>query len=114
MLVGQSAREQSRGVAIEQRRDSRTKAPAKLEELRPLAQAFAALPKAALIAAVASPATVLVAASEDSGVNAGSVLKAALAAAGGRGGGAPRLAQGSVPSADALDAVLTTLQAAFA
>jgi alanyl-tRNA synthetase len=85
-----------------------------LEELRPLAQAFAALPKAALIAAMASPATVLVAASEDSGVNAGSVLKAALAAAGGRGGGAPRLAQGSVPSADALDAVLTTVQAAFA
>ena len=85
-----------------------------LEELRPLAQAFAALPKAALIATVASPATVLVAASEGSGVNAGSVLKAALAAAGERGGGAPRLAQGSVPSADALDAVLTTVQAAFA
>jgi alanyl-tRNA synthetase len=85
-----------------------------LEELRPLAQAFAELPKAALIAAVASPATVLVAASEDSGVNAGSVLKTALAAAGGRGGGAPRLAQGSVPSADALDAVLATVQAAFA
>jgi alanyl-tRNA synthetase len=85
-----------------------------LEELRPLAQAFAALPKAALIAAVASPATVLLAASEDSGVDAGAVLKAALTSAAGRGGGAPRLAQGSVPSAGALDAVLTSVQAAFA
>ena len=85
-----------------------------LEELRPLAQAFALLPKAALIAAVASPATVLVAASEDSGMDAGAVLKAALTAAGGRGGGAPRLAQGSVPNASALDTVLTAVQAAFA
>jgi len=85
-----------------------------LEEMRPLAQAFAALPKAALIAAIASPATVLVAASEDSGVDAGAVLKAALTAAGGRGGGAPRLAQGSVPRADALDAVVAAVEAPFA
>jgi len=85
-----------------------------LEEMRPLAQAFAALPKAALIATIASPATVLVAASEDSGVDAGAVLKAALTAAGGRGGGAPRLAQGSVPRADALDAVVAAVEAPFA
>jgi alanyl-tRNA synthetase len=57
---------------------------------------------------------VLVAASEDSGVDAGAVLKAALASAGGRGGGAPRLAQGSVPNADAVDAVLAAVHAAFA
>ena len=85
-----------------------------LEEIRPLAQAFAALPRAALIATIASPATVLVAASEDSGVDAGAVLKAALTAAGGRGGGAPRLAQGSVPRADALDAVVAAVEAPFA
>jgi alanyl-tRNA synthetase len=85
-----------------------------LEEFRPLAQAFAALPKAALVAAVASPATVLVAASDDSGLDAGSTLKAALASAGGRGGGAPRMAQGSVPSVDALDQVVRALEATFA
>ena len=85
-----------------------------LEELRPLAQAFAALPKSALIGVVASPATVLVAASDDAGVDAGAVLKAALASAGGRGGGSPRLAQGSVPSANTLDVVVNAVQASFA
>jgi alanyl-tRNA synthetase len=85
-----------------------------LEELRPLAQAFAALPKSALVGVVASPATVLVAASDDAGVDAGAVLKAALASAGGRGGGSPRLAQGTVPSANTLDVVVNAVQASFA
>ena len=95
-------------VALE-RRDAGS-----LEELRPLAQAFAALPHAAFIATIASPATVLVAASDDSGIDAGSVLKPALAAAGGRGGGSPRSAQGTVPDAGALDGVVSTLQSAIA
>ena len=85
-----------------------------LEELRPLAQAFAALPKSALVGVVTSPATVLVAASDDAGVDVGAVLKAALASAGGRGGGSPRLAQGSVPSANTLDVVVNAMQASFA
>lgn len=82
-----------------------------LEELRALALAFASLPRAVFVAASGEPASVLVAASEDAGVNAGAVLREALAAAGGRGGGSPRLAQGSVPSAAALDAVLRALVA---
>jgi alanyl-tRNA synthetase len=83
-----------------------------LEELRPLAQAFAALPAAAFIAVIASPPTVLVAASDDAGLDAGGVLKPALASAGGRGGGSPRQAQGTVPNADALDAIVTSVRAA--
>jgi alanyl-tRNA synthetase len=82
-----------------------------VEELRPLAQAFASLARAVFVAAVASSATVLVAASDDAGVNAGNVLKTALAAASGRGGGSPRLAQGTVPNADALESVLSAVRA---
>ncbi len=85
-----------------------------VEDLRPLAQAFASLPRAVFVAAVASPATVLAAASDDAGVNAGNALKAALTAASGRGGGSPRLAQGTVPNADALETVLTAIHAGVA
>jgi len=84
-----------------------------LEDLRPLAQAFAALPHTAFIATIASPATVLVAASDDAGVDAGAILKPALAATGGRGGGSPRLAQGTAPSADALEGVVAALTSAL-
>ena len=64
------------------------------------------------VATVGSPATVLVAASDDAGVDAGAIVKAALAAAGGRGGGSPRLAQGTVPNAAALDGVVHAVQTA--
>jgi alanyl-tRNA synthetase len=85
-----------------------------LEDVRPLALAFASSPKAVLIATVASPATVLVAASDDASIDAGSVLKGALGGAGGRGGGSPRLAQGTVPNADALGGVVSAVRAAVA
>jgi len=81
-----------------------------LEDIRALAQAFAALPRAVLVATIASPSTVLVAASDDAGIDAGAIVKAALAAVGGRGGGSPRLAQGTVPNAGALDAVVSAVQ----
>ena len=81
-----------------------------LEEIRPFAQAFAALPKTVFVAAVLSPPTVLVAAADDSGVDAGKLLKPALAAAGGRGGGSPRLAQGTVPNADALEDAVNAIR----
>jgi alanyl-tRNA synthetase len=73
-----------------------------LEDVKALAQAFASLPRAVFIATVASPPTVLVAASDDAGVDAGAVLKPQLQAAGGRGGGSARIAQGTVPRASAL------------
>jgi alanyl-tRNA synthetase len=50
---------------------------------------------------------VLFAVSEDSGIDAGKALKAALAEAGGRGGGNARIAQGSVPDAAQLEQVLS-------
>ena len=81
-----------------------------VEEIRPLAQAFAALQHAVFVATVAQPPTVLVAASDDAGVDAGAVLKAALTAAGGRGGGSARLAQGTVPNAAELATIVAAVQ----
>jgi len=77
-----------------------------LDELRALAQSFTALPKAVFVAALSEPASVMLATSADSGVDAGQTLKAALQAGGGRGGGTARMAQGSVPDTAALAAVL--------
>jgi len=82
---------------------------ASMDDARAIAQAAFALPKVVVIAAIASPPSVLVAASEDSALDAGKLLKAALADVGGRGGGSPRLAQGSVPDASALDRAVQQL-----
>jgi alanyl-tRNA synthetase len=82
-----------------------------LESVRPLALAFTSLPRTVLVAAVAAPPAVLIATSADSGVDAGARLKAAVATTGGRGGGSPRLAQGSVADAEALGGVVTALTA---
>jgi alanyl-tRNA synthetase len=87
---------------------------ASLEELRGLAQAYCVLPKAVLVAAVDDPPAVLVAASEDSGIDAGRVVKTALATVGGRGGGSPRLAQGSVPGAELIPRVIDAVWQAVA
>ncbi len=61
-----------------------------------------------------APATVVMACSQELGRNAGEMLRAALTAAGGRGGGSTTLAQGLVPTEqlgnalDALEAQLRT------
>ncbi len=81
----------------------------KADDSRAFALAFCALPKALFAAAVASPPAILVAASDDSGIDAGRVLKAALAEVGGKGGGSARLAQGTVPDASALEGVLNAI-----
>ncbi len=80
-----------------------------LEELRALAQSFTAREKAIFVAALSQPPSVLLAVSADAGVDAGKTLKAALETAGGRGGGSPRMAQGSVASAELLERVLEKL-----
>jgi len=82
---------------------------ASMDDAKAVAQAAFALPKVVVIGAIASPPSVLAAASEDSGVDAGKLLKATLAAVNGRGGGSPRLAQGSVPDASALDRAVQLL-----
>jgi alanyl-tRNA synthetase len=91
------------------RRVSRRVDRGSLEELRSIAQSFTAQPRAIFRAALADPPSVLLAVSADAGIDAGKVLKAALAEAGGRGGGTARIAQGSVASAASLDAVLQKL-----
>jgi alanyl-tRNA synthetase len=81
----------------------------KADDTRAFALAFCALPCSVYVAAIESPPSLLVAASDDSGVDAGRSLKEAVSAVGGRGGGSPRLAQGSVPTRDALEMALTSL-----
>jgi alanyl-tRNA synthetase len=80
-----------------------------LERLRPLAQAYAELPGGVLIGTVTNPPAVLLAAAADTGLDAGRLLKPALAANGGRGGGNARLAQGSVRDGEGLAAVVEVL-----
>ena len=80
-----------------------------LEDLRAVAQNFTAQPKSVFVATLKDPPSILLAASADSEVDAGKLLKAALTSAGGRGGGNARIAQGSVPYAALLDALLAGL-----
>jgi alanyl-tRNA synthetase len=91
------------------RRVSRRVERGSLEELRAIAQSFTSQPKAIFVAALADPPSVLLAVSSDAGIDAGKLLKASLAETGGRGGGTARIAQGSVGSAEALDAVMQKL-----
>ncbi|HVT38802.1 MAG TPA: DHHA1 domain-containing protein [Gemmatimonadaceae bacterium] len=80
-----------------------------MAELRILALAASRLPRALFIGTTASPPAVVLAASEDSGVNAGTVLRAALDKHGGRGGGSPRVAQGTVGDVASLEALVSEL-----
>jgi alanyl-tRNA synthetase len=82
---------------------------ASMDELRSLSQGIISLSKAALVGTVADPPALLLAASEDTGVDAGRVLREAVTSAGGRGGGSPRLAQGTVPDRARLDQVVSAL-----
>jgi alanyl-tRNA synthetase len=91
------------------RRTVKRVASGTLDPLRAMARGFCACPKAVFIGAVEQPPALLLAVSQDSGLDAGKLIKAALNAAGGRGGGAANLAQGSVPSADALERALALL-----
>jgi alanyl-tRNA synthetase len=79
------------------------------DAMRARAQAFVLGSKAVFLAVSENPPSVLLAASADSGVHAGDRVKAALSAAGGRGGGNAGLAQGSVPDAKALESVVAQL-----
>ena len=82
--------------------------------LRAEAQAFAACGGGAIFAALcAEPPTILLCVSPDAPIKAGAALKPALEAAGGRGGGSPVMAQGSVPAAAALEQVWASLAASI-
>jgi alanyl-tRNA synthetase len=94
------------------RRAIQRRASGSLEELRGIAQAYCALPRTVFVGGVDDPAAVLLAASDDAGVDAGRVLKAALASVGGRGGGSPRMAQGSVPKAELIPQIIDAVAGA--
>ena len=79
------------------------------DALRARAQAFTAEGRAAFLAVSLNPPAILVAASADSGIHAGDRVKAAVSAAGGRGGGNQGLAQGSLPATANIDAIAATL-----
>jgi alanyl-tRNA synthetase len=79
------------------------------EDLRGLAQEFSRLPRAVLTIGIAEPAGAMLAASEDSGLDASVILRAALERFDGRGGGSPRVAQGILDAADQLDAFVKEL-----
>ncbi len=80
-----------------------------VRDMEPLAQALAARGRCVVLVTSTSPAGVLFAAGDGAGVDAGQRLRAALAGVGGRGGGSPRLAQGSVPDATRLHEVVAAL-----
>jgi alanyl-tRNA synthetase len=79
------------------------------EDVRAEAQSFTAAGPAAFLALAEAPSSVLLASSKDSGIHSGDVLKRALAAAGGRGGGNAHLAQGSLPSKEAVEQLVRSL-----
>lgn len=80
-----------------------------VRDAEPIAQALTALGHCVVIVRSDTPHGVMLASAADSSVDAGAVLKPALAAFGGRGGGSPRIAQGSIPSADAVQSVINFL-----
>jgi alanyl-tRNA synthetase len=79
------------------------------EELRVEAQTFTSSGAAIFLGFTENPPSILLAASKNSGMHAGDLLKRALAEVGGRGGGNAALAQGSLPSKEALQQLVRTL-----
>ena len=82
--------------------------PTITDELRAEAQSFTGGEKSMFVAVAEEPPSLLVAASKDSGVNAGQLVKDAVTAVGGRGGGSPAMGQGSVGSREVLEAIVST------
>jgi alanyl-tRNA synthetase len=81
---------------------------------RQLALAVARNPMVVFIATSLSPPGILLATSEDSGIDAAMTLRPLLQQAGGRGGGSARLAQGSLPAPELVDEVVEALRLADA
>ncbi|GLC25557.1 alanyl-tRNA editing protein [Roseisolibacter agri] len=82
-----------------------------VESLTALARAITALPRTLFVGAARTPAAaLLVATSADSDRDANALLRAALAAHGGRGGGSARLAQGRLPDIGALERAVDAIK----
>ncbi len=84
-----------------------------VDQLRAVAQGFTAGSCAIFLGLVENPPSLLLAASEDAGLDAGKIVKSAITAAGGRGGGTARIAQGSAGSVEALESALGAITTAL-
>ena len=84
--------------------------PTLSDDVRAEAQSFVAGAKAVFLAIGEEPPAILLAASTDSGVHAGNLLKNVLASVSGRGGGSASMAQGSVPDKNALESAMLALR----
>jgi alanyl-tRNA synthetase len=93
------------------RRTTRRLERGSIEELRAVAQHFTARSQAVFLASLNDPPSALLAVSDDAGIDAGKLLKAALTDVGGRGGGNARIAQGSVANVELLEQVVGKLGA---
>lgn len=80
-----------------------------VKDAEPLAQQLVALGSCAVVVTNTEAGGVLMATAADTGIDAGQRLRTALQAVGGRGGGSPRLAQGTVPDPSQLHLVLEQL-----
>ncbi len=80
-----------------------------VKESEPLARELTALGSCAVLVFHAPTGGVLLATAEDTTIDAGERLRAALQAVNGRGGGSPRIAQGAIPDATQLPLVSQAL-----
>jgi alanyl-tRNA synthetase len=83
------------------------------DELRAFAQSFTTGSRSVFIVTTNRPPSILLAVSADFGRNAGALLKTALTAVNGRGGGGATLAQGSVATSELLAQVVAAIESAL-
>jgi alanyl-tRNA synthetase len=74
-----------------------------------VAQAIVALPSAVLVGTIGNPPSLLLAAAEDTGIDAGRTVREIVTKLGGRGGGSPRVAQGTVPNTPLLEQAVASI-----
>jgi alanyl-tRNA synthetase len=84
---------------------------ASVERVRTLAQEVTAEPLSVFVGTIGSPPTIILSIGSGSGLDAGGILKPLLGEFGGRGGGNSRLAQGTVPTTEALAELAGRLRA---
>ncbi len=93
------------------RRVRHTVLPAESAWLRPMAQAASEVTGVYFVGSIDGGTALAVGAHADTGYDAGARIKAALASVGGRGGGSPQVAQGTVPDAATLPTLVAGLLA---
>ena len=116
-LAGYRARsmfERLPGGATETRVAFQEGAAQTMDQLRMLGQAVLEIEHVILVATTVEGNGLLVAATGDSGADAGKLIRESLGAVGGKGGGSPRLAQGTAPSTELTTKALELIRAALA